>query len=526
MNTYKVLIPSAGLGTRLGSLSKNLNKALVAINNKPAISYVIEKFPPDVEIVIALGYKGNLVRNYVDMAHSDRKIQYVEISPFEGPGSGLGFTILQCKKFLQCPFVFCPNDTIVIEDIPPPSKNWAAYAEIENNEHYRALKINELNQVTKVCEKDDKYSQDQKPYTGILGIKDYEKFWKYMHTGRTYGSIRLGESYALRKFIENGIAVEGKSLTWFDTGNPERLKKTREAMASENTPEILEKSNESIWFVGDRVIKYNADKNFISERVERSKMLEGLVPPILACNDNMYTYRFVDGTIISQSNTDVIFKNLLSYLDELWIPKELTELETRGFKQICEKFYKEKTHKRVKLYFDKFSQSDKHEIINGQSIESLENLLQKIDWNWLSDGHPVRIHGDLHFENIVLAETGQFYLIDWRQNFGTLKEYGDLYYDLAKLLHGLIVSHELINKEHFTIDQKNDIIKFDLYRRYSLVQNERDFLCYLKDNKLDIRKVRMLTALIFLNIAALHHEPYNKLLFYLGKYELHNLLKE
>ena len=57
--SYKVLIPSAGLGTRLGDFSKNLNKALVALDNKPVISHVIEKFPKHVEIVVALGAKAD-----------------------------------------------------------------------------------------------------------------------------------------------------------------------------------------------------------------------------------------------------------------------------------------------------------------------------------------------------------------------------------------------------------------------------------------------------------------------------------
>ena len=60
---YKVLIPSAGLGTRLGDLSKNVNKALVSVANKPVISYIIEKFPADIEIVVAIGHKGQLVKD-------------------------------------------------------------------------------------------------------------------------------------------------------------------------------------------------------------------------------------------------------------------------------------------------------------------------------------------------------------------------------------------------------------------------------------------------------------------------------
>ena len=134
------------------------------------------------------------------------------------------------------------------------------------------------------------------------------------------------------------------------------------------------------------------------------------------------------------------------------------------------------------------------------------------------------MHGDLHFENILVAETGDFYLLDWRQNFGGITEYGDVYYDLAKLLHGMIVSHELINKNHYEINQMDNVITYDLYRKHCLVENEKQFYEFLHRNNFDIYKVRLLTALIFLNIAPLHHYPYSKMLFYLGKESLYNIL--
>ena len=54
---YKVVIPSAGLGSRIGPYSKFLNKALVTIGDKPAIAKVIEKFPIEIEIIILIGYE-------------------------------------------------------------------------------------------------------------------------------------------------------------------------------------------------------------------------------------------------------------------------------------------------------------------------------------------------------------------------------------------------------------------------------------------------------------------------------------
>ena len=56
------------------------------------------------------------------------------------------------------------------------------------------------------------------------------------------------------------------------------------------------------------------------------------------------------------------------------------------------------------------------------------------------------------------------------------------------------------------------------------------YLDYFEDflaiNKYDLYKVKMMSALIYLNIAPLHHHPYSDLLFFHGKITLNKLLNE
>ena len=52
MHSYKVFIPCAGIGSRLGSLVANINKGLVSVDNKPVLSHIIDKFDEDIEIGI------------------------------------------------------------------------------------------------------------------------------------------------------------------------------------------------------------------------------------------------------------------------------------------------------------------------------------------------------------------------------------------------------------------------------------------------------------------------------------------
>ena len=50
-------------------LTKNINKAMLPIDNKAIISYIIEKFPKEYEFVVCLGYKGEELKQYCQLAY-------------------------------------------------------------------------------------------------------------------------------------------------------------------------------------------------------------------------------------------------------------------------------------------------------------------------------------------------------------------------------------------------------------------------------------------------------------------------
>ncbi len=520
---YRVVIPTAGIGSRLNELTKYINKSLVSIANRPTISHLIEQFPNDCEFVIALGHKGNLVQDFLELTYPNRVFYFVNIDPYEGSGSGLGLSLLACENFLQEPFVFISCDTLVKGYIREPNHNWMGFTMVDNLTQYRTLFI-EYNKISKIFEK-GVFKKNLHAYIGLAGIYDYQIFWNTMHDGHD-NAIKQGESYGMKSIIANSNVVPYE-FEWFDMGNPKSLSQTRKAYQDSHQPNILEKANEAIWFIDSNVVKFSDDKSFISNRVKRAEDLKGFVPEVYNQRPNMYCYKKIEAKVLSDVITIPIFDKLLIHSQNFWLKRNLTDDQELEFNHSCLKFYRDKTLDRIQKFYNNFNKFDNDEIINGEEMPLLKDLMNSIDWEWMSKGVAVRFHGDFHFENILWSEVNnEFTFLDWRQDFAGNLTNGDIYYDLAKLMHGIIVNHEIIATDQYSVSWTKDEIKYYLQRKPVLVECEKRFSKLILTLGYDLRKVKVLTALIYLNIAALHHFPYSLFLYGLGKKMLKNEIEK
>ena len=112
MAEHKVLITTSGLGSRLGELTDYTNKCLVRVADKPAISYIVESYPKDTQFVVTLGHYGDHIRQFLQLAYPDLNFIFVEVGKYKGEGSSLGYSMLQFKHELNCPFIFNASNTI------------------------------------------------------------------------------------------------------------------------------------------------------------------------------------------------------------------------------------------------------------------------------------------------------------------------------------------------------------------------------------------------------------------------------
>ena len=158
-------------------------------------------------------------------------------------------------------------------------------------------------------------------------------------------------------------------------------------------------------------------------------------------------------------------------------------------------------------------------IINNVNVGTVNDLFDKIDFNNLFTDECSHFHGDFILDNIIKTEEN-YKLLDWRQDFGGELCNGDKYYDLAKLRHNIIFNHENVSNNLFEIKIKNDNVIVDLKCNYTLINQLKDFDDFVFDNNLDLKKIKILTALIWINMSPLHEYPLNEFLFNFGKYNL------
>lgn len=178
----------------------------------------------------------------------------------------------------------------------------------------------------------------------------------------------------------------------------------------------------------------------------------------------------------------------------------------------------------MKSFLNKNEISDSENKINKANVPSIFEIMSHVDFEILSAGTPSGFHGDFILDNILKTNSG-YILLDWRQDFGGETLSGDRYYDISKLNHSLIINHEIVTQGKFEVLEHKGEIRCDIFRKQSFVESQNALHNFLNHNGWDRRKVNILTAIIWLNMATLHHHPFDQFLFYYGKYSLWKALQ-
>ena len=294
-----VLITCSGLGSRLGEITKYTNKSLVRIGAKPTLSWIIDSYSKDVRFVLTVGHYADHVRQYVNIAYPDRNIDVVDVDKFEGKGSNLAYSMLCAKSKLKKEFVFHACDTIT--DAHTPTKENCVWVSKENDStgNYRTVLLDGTN-LKHIQEKGDSASSEA--YIGKCYIKDYKQFWNSLeeiYVAKGFEDSSLSDCHAINAMLDNGLKFQfKKSNEWTDIGNLASLTQARKN--NKENINVLDKPEESIFFIDDKVIKFFNNEKIVESRVKRTKFLSETTPEIIDYSKNFYAYKRADGEILSR----------------------------------------------------------------------------------------------------------------------------------------------------------------------------------------------------------------------------------
>jgi choline kinase/mannose-6-phosphate isomerase-like protein (cupin superfamily) len=511
----QICILTAGKGERMGGLCDMLNKALLPLRGKAVISWIIEKFPKTSKFVIALGYRGEQVKNYLLGAYPGYELEFVQVDNYDRVGAGPGYSLKQCRSVLgDKPFYFVACDTLIEEDVPYDlQENWMGVCAVNVavSENYCNFTI-ENNSIVNMVDKEPYQDNHSKSFIGFSYIHDTPDFWK----GLDDNYLNKGEwqmTNGIRYLIAHK-AVRAVDFKWKDVGSYRQYVE----LVNETDRFDFSKSNEFLYIVNKRVVKFFNDAEIAINRAKRTQFNPQVFPTIDFAHGQFYAYPLVPGDTLYAKNDLQVFTDLLAWLDaEVWKQHPNVDLTSA-----CRHFYQEKTMGRIERFFEKYPKlRNNKKLLNGRQILPLEKIFEKLDWAMLSSNHLASfIHGDLQFDNIIHSAEG-FTLIDWRQDFAGLLDVGDLYYDLAKLYGGLVINYDLIKENRFVYSEDEHHINFDFFTRNSMNDYRTVLEKFILERGYNLKKVRLLVGLIFLNMAPLHHYPFDKMLFALGAKRLH-----
>jgi len=217
----KVVIPVAGVGTRLKPHTNTIPKSLLEIAGKPILNYILDplkKLKPQ-EVIFVIGYKGDQVRDYVNQNYRF-KSTFIEQDEL----LGLGYAVsLAMPKVGQSDLLIILGDTIVESDLNKFIRTGdfvLGVKRVNDPERFGIAAVKD-GYVSKLLEK-PKNPPGNLALIGLYYFKRPEllkkELAKLVKSGRrTSGEIQLTDT--LQGMIENGTKfVPFEVSGWFDCG--------------------------------------------------------------------------------------------------------------------------------------------------------------------------------------------------------------------------------------------------------------------------------------------------------------------
>lgn len=227
--SMKVVIPLAGLGTRLRPQTYTRPKPLVNLAGKPLLGHILDRLAPlpIEEVVFITGYLGEQIEEYVQANH-DLPARYV----VQEEQLGQAHAIQLAKEWLHGPTFVVFADTIFetdIERLTQVQSDGLLYVREVDDPRRFGVAVMEGEYISRLVEK----PQTQVSNLAVVGLYYFsqgEQLTEAVDELIASGQQTAGEYYiadAIQIMINGGAKLETQTIdVWLDCGTPSALLET------------------------------------------------------------------------------------------------------------------------------------------------------------------------------------------------------------------------------------------------------------------------------------------------------------
>ncbi|MFQ5453155.1 MAG: sugar phosphate nucleotidyltransferase [Candidatus Zixiibacteriota bacterium] len=289
----KVIIPVAGIGTRLRPHTLTLPKPLLNVGGKTIIDYLLTPLidiNPE-EVIFVIGYKGDMIKEYVNK-HYSFKTTFIQQDKLLGLGYAIHMALEQVRS---TPLMVILGDTIVECDLKKfiNSGNYVLGLKTVNDPQRFGIVEISNGYIVNVEEKPAR----PKTNLAIIGLYYFKEstllkkeLVNLIDSGKTTsGEIQLTD--ALSAMIKGGIKfIPSEVQQWYDCGKKETMLKTNK--------HFLQKMPKLEKYEGADIIP----PVFIAEKVQINNSIIG--PDVSIAKNSRISNSIIKNSIIGE-NTQI-----------------------------------------------------------------------------------------------------------------------------------------------------------------------------------------------------------------------------
>jgi glucose-1-phosphate thymidylyltransferase len=507
-----VIIPAAGLASRMKPLSKGVSKAMIPVNGRPLISYIIEhleKSQARVSEYIVVENELGDIQEFVKRVYPNLNFKLVHQVERKGPlhAIQLGASVSEQKG----PVTVWLGDTICLEDFDFRDDFVAVHR--VPDPHRWCL----IDHEGRLYDKPDGPVHTNLALIGVYNFESRSAFEDSLKDGMS-APTHKGE-HQIAALLENYMKLLAQPMQlvetteWYDCGELNSYYESK-ALLLKRTARSFNKIEVNTFY--GTIKKSSADEGK-KKKIEQEKnwfkslnQVQSLFcPRVLDSEKGVLEMTLEPGVALNEVLVydnlridvwhEIIRKILKVHHDVFYCDDSLKERKDDA-NLLCFKNYFQRNLNRLEEIFEAVPTSVENQILITKFFEETAlELCKNPVWSGV-------IHGDSHLGNIVYdPHSGNIKFVDPRGSFGdAVGTAGDLRYDMGKLLQDFYCGYSMMMAERYKIVKSSGGEKVEIDWVDDTQRLNTFLMIELQHHRYDVSLLKDLAILLLLTAIPFH----------------------